>query len=334
VNAGGSDPGDLAEAVGDADALQSTALGVRNLQRVAKMILPATTTKRGEPYEDLSELYARMLGQWTLEMNHVVALVGGFEAQQKNVGQAGVAYKPVARARQMAAVQFLNQNAFVTPSWAIDKEIIRRIEPVGAISRIGNAQRSILSNLLATPRFARLVEQEALDGSASFPATDFLTAVRRGIWREVENPQVSIEAYRRQLQRNYLEIANAKLNGPSMTMPLFLPAGFPVGYFASSGDEKPFYRAELRSLSTAIQTALSKAADRTTRAHLEGARDQIARILDPRFAPAQISTTPQLRVFSDRWSATGIPDTNGDGDAQQPAAEQQLSCWPDYAIQP
>ena len=29
-----------------------------------------------------------MLGQWTLEMNHVAALVGGFDSQQKNVGQA------------------------------------------------------------------------------------------------------------------------------------------------------------------------------------------------------------------------------------------------------
>ena len=98
----GSDPGDLTEAVGDADALKSTALGVKNLQRVAKMMLTATTGQPGEPYEDLAELYGRMLGQWTLEMNHVAALVGGFEAQQKNIGQEGVLYTPVAKARQAA----------------------------------------------------------------------------------------------------------------------------------------------------------------------------------------------------------------------------------------
>src|SRR5580700_326123 len=42
----GSDPGDLTEAVGDADALKSTALGVKNLQRVAQMLLTATVTRK------------------------------------------------------------------------------------------------------------------------------------------------------------------------------------------------------------------------------------------------------------------------------------------------
>ncbi len=109
---GGSDPGELTEAVGDADAIQSTGLGVKNLQRVAKMMLAATTTQKGEAYDDLSELYGRMLGQWTLEMNHVAAIVGGFESQQKNIGQQGVLYTPEPKQRQAAAVAFLSDNAF------------------------------------------------------------------------------------------------------------------------------------------------------------------------------------------------------------------------------
>jgi hypothetical protein len=72
----GSDPGELTEAVGDADAIKSTAMGLKNLQRVAKLLLPAATTKTGEPYDDLAELYGRMLRQWTVEMNHVAAIVG------------------------------------------------------------------------------------------------------------------------------------------------------------------------------------------------------------------------------------------------------------------
>jgi len=42
--AAGSDPGELTEAVGDADAVKSTTLGIANLQRVARMLVPATTT--------------------------------------------------------------------------------------------------------------------------------------------------------------------------------------------------------------------------------------------------------------------------------------------------
>jgi hypothetical protein len=41
----GSDPGELTEAVGDEDAITSSALGLKNLQRVAGMLLTATTTK-------------------------------------------------------------------------------------------------------------------------------------------------------------------------------------------------------------------------------------------------------------------------------------------------
>jgi hypothetical protein len=317
---GGSDPGELTEAVGDADAIQSTGLGVKNLQRVAKMMLTATTTQKGEAYDDLSELYGRMLGQWTLEMNHVAAIVGGFESQQKNIGQQGVLYTPEPKQHQAAAVAFLNDNAFATPKWVLDKEILRRIEPLGAIARVGNAQRSVLANLLSSPRFARLVEQEALDGQSTYSPAEFLASVRRGVWREMESPQVNIDAYRRQLQRNYLELANTKINGASNLLPAGLPAGFPVAFFASSGDEKPFYRAELKSLNSSITAALGKTMDRETRAHLEASRDQIARILDPKFAAPSGGAIGELRIFAD--SLTGQPTQDSE------------DCWPDYQIRP
>ena len=171
----GSDPGELTEAVGDADAVKSTALGIKNLQRVAKMLIPATTTKEGEPYEDLAEMYGRMLGQWSLELNHVAAIVGGFDTRQKHVGQEGVLFTPVAKARQVEAVKFLNENAFATPKWAIDPQILRRIEPIGELSRIRNVQNGVLNNVLSSARFARLVEQEAIDGASAYSPVDLQT---------------------------------------------------------------------------------------------------------------------------------------------------------------
>ena len=309
AGAAGSDPGDLTEAVGDADALKSTALGIKNLKRVEKMLLTATSGKTGEPYEDLAELYSRMLGQWTIELNHVAAIVGGFNSQEKYVGQEGVLFKPVSRLRQMEAVKFLNENAFSTPSWALDPEILRRIEPIGALSRVRNAQNIVLTTLLSSSRFARLVEQEAVDGTSAYRPAEFLADVRRGVWQELDAPQVKIGAYRRNLQHAYLDLANNKLNSPPPDARL---ASF--GFAASSPDEKPLYRAELKSLRAAIGAAIAKTHDRETRAHLESARDQIARILDPRFAPPANSNNNALRMFSDSLD----PET----------------CWPDYAIQP
>lgn len=276
----GSDPGELTEAVGDADAVKSSTLGLMNLKRVSKFLVSATTTEKGQPYDDLSELYGRMLGQWTLEMNHVGAIVGGFNSQQKHIGQTGVRFTIVPKTRQSEAVKFLNDNAFATPMWAVDKEILRRIEPIGALNRVRNAQTSVLNNLLSSARFARLIEQQTLDGDAAYQPGDFLADVRKGVWTELDAPNAKIDAYRRNLQRSYLDIANTKINGAAQTTPQGLPPGF-AALFITSGDERAFYRAELRAISAAAGAAASRSTDRTTKVHLESVRDQIGKILDP-----------------------------------------------------
>jgi hypothetical protein len=156
---------------------------------------------------------------------------------------------------------------------------------------------------------------------------------------------VVIDAYRRQLQRNYLELVNTKINGPGMAIPMRLPEGFPVAMFASSGDEKVLYRAELRSLNSSIGSALAKASDRETRAHLDGARDRIATILDPKFAAAQPGAS-SLRIFADEWADqwgdrwSGQPPLPYWDDSQEGSQfnnapwEEMENCWPDYAIKP
>jgi Met-zincin/Domain of unknown function (DUF5117)/Domain of unknown function (DUF5118) len=319
AGAAGSDPGELTEAIGDADAIKSTAAGLKNLQRVAQMLLPATTAKPGEPFDDLAELYGRMLGQWTLEMNHVAAIVGGFDTQEKYAGQTGVIFTPVSKDRQKEAVKFLNEKAFVTPTWAIDPKILRRIQAVGVLATIRSAQGSVLNNLLNSPRFNRLVEQEALDGKPAYSAVEFLADVRAGLWKELADPQVRIDAYRRNLQRAFLDLVNTKLNGNAPNLPANLPPEL-AAQLAASGDEKPLYRSELRSLNASIAAAISKTADRETSAHLEAARDQIAKILDPKFAQAGGTAAGAAnRIgFDPLWGVPGPSDL----------------CWPDYFIRP
>lgn len=289
ANSAGSDPGEETEAVGDADAVKSTAMGMKNLQRVSKMLMPATAWKDGETYEDLNELYGRMLSQWQLEMNHVAQVVGGFNSQEKVVGQEGRVFTLVPKIKQQEAVKFLVDNAFATPGWMIDEEILRRIEPTGALTRIRNAQNSVLNTLLNDQRFARLIEQQTLDGTAAYTAADMLSTVRHGVWKELDGPQVKIDAYRRNLQNAYLELINTKLNGATASPLAGRGGGAPGGGRgaapARSDDEKPFYRAELRALNASITAALAKASDHDTKAHLEGARDQISKILDPKFLP-------------------------------------------------
>ena len=308
ADARGSDPGENTEAVGDGDAIASTALGLKNLKRVADMILPATT-HQGEPYDDLEELYARMLGQWATEMNHVTAIVGGFNSQQKHGGQDGVRFVIVPREKQLAAVRFLNDNAFATPSWALKADILRRIEPAGALARVNAAQERVLNSLLSNTRFDRLVEQEAIDGMAAYKPADFMSDVRRGIWSEIDAGPVKIDVYRRNLQNSYIDLLSAKLNGRPAVI----------------DDYRALIKAELRDLSNAIGAAMPRATDRQTRAHLADARDQIAKALDPKFAPP---ATPATVVFP-----FGIDDgITFNSDSSSIENFSWSDCWPDYAI--
>ncbi|MGH9522001.1 MAG: zinc-dependent metalloprotease, partial [Terriglobales bacterium] len=182
---GNSDPGDETEAVGDADAVAATTLGVKNLERVSKMLISATSYKAGEDYDDLGEMYGSMLGQWTLEMGHVAHVVGGAYAHNKHIGQDGVIFTAVPGDRQKGALQFLVDNAFHTPAFMIDPALLRRIEPDGAISRIANAQRRILQALLAPDKLARMQEAVAVDHAPdAYAPVAYLDDLRKGVWTE------------------------------------------------------------------------------------------------------------------------------------------------------
>jgi hypothetical protein len=298
----GTDPGELTEAVGDEDAVAATTLGMKNLERVATMLMTATTTRPGEPFNDLEEVYARMLGQWSLEMNHVAAIVGGYNSQQKHIGQTGVRFQLIARAKQEGAVNYLVDNAFKTPKWALNAEILRRIEPVGVLDRIEASQTRVLNSLLSSPRVLRLVEQEAIDGAAAYAALDFLADVRRGVFSEMYGGSAQpVDAYRRNLQRAYIETLGNRVNGAQ----------------AQSDDVRAFFRGELKTLENDLRGA-RVSTDRATMLHVEDLRQQIARALDPTVqASAATRSTTELDDDS-------IFDVTAAGDI----------CWPDYAVLP
>jgi hypothetical protein len=312
-----ADPGEQSEAVGDADAIQATTLGLKNLKRVMDYLLPATTTEKGDPYDDLTEFYGRVLSQWSLEMGHVANIVGGFDTQQKHIGQEGVRFTPIPRARQAAAVKFLSDNAFTTPAFLIRPEILRRMEPAGEVERIRRTQRAILNNVLSPNRLARLVEQETFDAKTTYLPTDFLADVRKGVFRDLEGTgPVKVDAYRRNLQRSYLEIMDDRLNRAAAA-PTGGGAAGAVSAAATTEDVRPFFRGELQALSASVAAAVARATDRETRLHLEDVKDRIGKILDPKFAPpaapaAATAGRPGLDSFEEWLHPT--------------------TCWPDYII--
>jgi len=314
AQSGGSDPHSQTEAVGDADAVQATTLGLRNLERVADMLLEATTTQAGDPYEELTEVYSRLVAQWTLEMNHVAALVGGFLSQQRHIGQEGVRFTPVPREQQVEAVRFLLANALTTPELLIRPEIVRRIEPTGTSNRVASAQTSVLNALLQTSRLERLLEQSALDDEAYEPV-EYLTDLREGVWSELGARASAIDPFRRSTQLAYLATVDNRLNGGAAPGPAV----------------RGLLRGELRTLRAELADALPFATDRATRLHLEDARDQIDEMLDPRAMRERAAAGGRggaSGIASERGLLTGAGfDFEGDPFLAVPEA-----CWPDYVV--
>jgi hypothetical protein len=139
------------------------------------------------------------------------------------------------------------------------------MEPAGVLARVRTAQTSVLNSLLASARVDRMTEQVALDGTAAFSPVQLFTDVRRGIWSELATPGRTIDAFRRNTQRAYLDTMDNRLNaGP-----------------ANATELKALVKGELRALDVQVRAAIPAANDRATRLHLEDARDYIARILDP-----------------------------------------------------
>jgi len=277
-NPDGIDPRTQTEALGD-DPVKATRYGLANIKRLMPMLIPASTTNPLDDYDLLDDLYDRLIGQWGLEMNHVAVVVGGVYRHEKYPNQPGVIHTAVPRARQLEAVRFLNENAFTTPSYFLDPEVLRRIEPTGFVDRIRVRQNALLTTLFGDARLARLAEQAATQ-PAAYTLADLFADVRRGVFAEVAANR-TVDPYRRNLQQAFVDQMERLITTPLVTPvpPQF--QAFP-GFTTTvrPADARALARFELQGLLSALRAA--RPADRTTRAHYGDLEARIDRILNPR----------------------------------------------------
>ena len=275
--------GTQSEAVGDANPVWATGLGFKNIARVMGYVQAAGT----QPMEDntlLGNLYDRVVGQWATEAAHPTNVIGGGTVWYKSGSQPGPVYTPLSRAKQVAAVKFLNDSVFKTPQYLINTEIQARIDPTGMVDRIGNAQNRVLNSLLNDQRMDRLLELQATAAPADrYPLPNFLDDVRQGVWSELSAAHPTIDIYRRTLQNNYLTLIDHKLNPP----PASANGGGRGGFFGRnvkplSDEAKADLRGELGELQSAIKRAIPKTTDKETRWHLQAADHTITDILNPK----------------------------------------------------
>jgi hypothetical protein len=194
TNVLGSDP------IGAAD------FGLRNIDRTAALLIPATT-RLGRDYSLLAEMYYALVQQRHRQLAAVAKIVGGVEETRYQGGRGSMQFKPVSPSRQREAVRFLIDRGFATPQALLDREVLGRIAPTGGDDPLQGSNIRLLQQLIRPAVFVRMVEAAAAEpGTKAYMGLDLLEDMNGGLFSELGAEVPKVDAYRRQLQRNYMTV--------------------------------------------------------------------------------------------------------------------------------
>ena len=197
------DPSVTTQVIG-ADPIAATDMGLRNIDRVMKMLIPATT-ELGKDYSKLAEMYQALLVKRDNELGAVAKLVGGVEETRYQGGRGTVPFAPVSADRQRQAVKFLLDRGLTTPKALLDPQVLMRIAPAGSSDPLQGSNVKLLSKLLRPTVFNRMAEAKALgNGKGSYSGIELVKDLNDGLFSELDRQQPAIELFRRTLQRNYV----------------------------------------------------------------------------------------------------------------------------------
>ena len=162
-------------------------------------------------------------------------------------------------------MSFLIENAFATPRSLIAEDILLRLEADGAPARILQSQSRLLSALISDTRVKRMSEhaERAAEEGTSYRPYEMLVELRGGVWGEIIESRPSIDLYRRNLQRAYVELLAERLEG------------------AADSDLPALVRGELGIMGDAIDALPRDYGDDETRLHVQDLRARIEAALDP-----------------------------------------------------
>lgn len=286
-DANSEDPGRQSEDLGD-DGVEATRLGLLNLQRIMGY-LESATEKPGEDYTLLGETYAEVIGQRSRELGHVVTIVGGITETEYHAGKGGpVNYVPVPREKQKRAVALLTESVLKPAKVFFPTQILGKIQSSGMPESIQADQTRIVNSLLSEPRLRRMYEAEAkLGATGTYPASELFDDLRKGIFTELASPKISVDLYRRNLQKAYVSLLVGKLDTtPPATVQL--PAGIPANLARQflptpvSGETRANARGALVEIQDAVKGNQAKAADKATKLHFAEILFQIDLALNPK----------------------------------------------------
>jgi hypothetical protein len=272
------DPRDQSECIGD-NAMKASSYGIKNLQRIVPN-LKKWTAEPNEDYTGMERMYNEIVGQYRRYIGHVSYNIGGIYENLKKQSQEGVVYDFVSKATQKEAMEFLKTQVFNTPTWLINKDV-NQLTAANIPVTILSAQEGALARILTTSTMERLINAEASLGAQAYTVLDMLADLKSNIFTELASKK-SVDLYRRNLQKAYVERILNLINPPATTAITFNFGGNArPSLDVKKGDFLSFLKGHAREIK-ALADAASLVGDKATKYHLQDLSDRIKKALDPK----------------------------------------------------
>jgi hypothetical protein len=271
------DPRAQTEDLGDNSMLASE-YGIKNLKRIL-VNLPEWTKEEGDRYENLSQMYGQVVGQFSRYMGHVLRNVGGVQETFKSVEEKGDVYTPTTVALQKQAMQFFHTQLFTTPKWLLDASILNKFANPVSNERVQSTQTSILKSLLDKNRLYRITTSQTRFGASSYALNEMMDDLRKGLFSDVSKADI----YRRNLQKTFVSQLDEMLNPSSSAAAS--AGGIRLGapsVDVENTDVVSEAKAQLKKLSASLQAAKASATEATAVNHINDLQDRIKQALDPK----------------------------------------------------
>ena len=272
------DPRAQTEDLGDNSMLASE-YGIKNLKRII-VNLPEWTKEEGDRYENLSQMYGQVVGQFSRYMGHVLRNVGGVQETFKSVEEKGDVYTPTTVATQKQAMQFFHTQLFTTPKWLMDASILNKFANPASNERVQTIQTSILKSLLDKGRLYRITTSQTRFGASSYALNEMMDDLRKGLFSDVSKADI----YRRNLQKTFVSQLDEMLN-PSASAASAAAGMIRIGVPSVDVENTDLVseaKAQLKKLAASLQAAKATATDANAVNHINDLQDRIKQALDPK----------------------------------------------------
>lgn len=271
---GSMDPRAQSEDLGN-DAVKASEYGIANL----KYILPNLQEWIYKPNGELSEvkdMHIEILRQYRRYVNHVVANIGAMTENYKTQSEQGSVFEYLPKEKQRQAIQFVGDQVFNTPTWLLDSTLMSRTDYGTIVNRIVEMQNQVLTSVLETYTFARMLDNEFKNGDRAYTVTNLLTDVEKQLFSTKD-----LDVFSRGLQRSYIDRLGVlmKLDKPVQET-RYAAAGL-TPYNPNLSDMRVIMQSALLKVETVI-TKLSKKSKGFDQIHYKELLKRITTIKDQR----------------------------------------------------